>query len=105
MAFKSYWKSHWYEILRCSVPNGVLTLHPIFVTVGFFGKLNPFKKKQASIKPDKGILLHDILQSIIHLIAYASDSKADSVEVEATQRPFPSTDTGKFIINIRHASI
>ena len=47
------------------VPNGVLIFHPIFVTVGFFVKLNPFKKKQTSIKPDKGILLHDILQSII----------------------------------------
>ena len=39
------------------IPNEVLTLDPLFVTVGFFGKLNPFKKKQTSITPVTGILL------------------------------------------------
>ena len=42
--------------------DGVLKLHHLFLTIGFFGKLNPFKKKQTSIKPVTGTLLDDILQ-------------------------------------------
>ena len=36
----------------------------MFLSAVFFGKLNPFKKKQASIKPVTGVLLHGVLQCL-----------------------------------------
>ena len=47
------------------------------------------------------------MNNLLNCISLSVDSKVGSVEVEATLRPFPTTDvdTGEFIIYIRHANV